>query len=142
MKHMQRDYTGVYAKTLAKYGQTVLVFAHPELETDVTGSWSNAHLVISGPARAVNAAMKLLDELEPEALEQMHQWQKEAPERHQQTNYERLKSSRLFLKGFGLAIGPRLTGGQPVAPKRLPRPERAGWTAGRVARLAQRAVHA
>jgi hypothetical protein len=135
MKHHTREYHGVYAKTLAKYGQTVLVFSHPELETDVQGSWSEAQLVISGVARDVHEAVKLLDVLEPEALEQMHHWQHEAPERHDQSNYERLKNSRLFIKGFGLAIGPRLTGDKPVAPKKLPRAERAGWSAGRQARV-------
>lgn len=135
MKTAIREYHGVYAKTLAKYGQTVLIFSHPDLETDVLGSWSNAQLSIKGVAAEVKEGMKLLDVLEPEALEQMHAWQREAPERPSQTNYERLKSSRLFIKGFGLALGPRLTGDQPVAPKRLPRAERAGWTAGRLARI-------
>lgn len=141
MKIITREYDGVFAKDLAKHGQTVLVFSYPELETEVLGHWAAAKLVITGPARLVNKANKLLDELEPEVLEQMHAWQREAPERKKQTPYERLKGSRFFIKGFALAYGPRLTGGTPTRPpKRKDRVEIAGWSAGRTARLSQRLV--
>jgi len=130
-----REHAHVFAKAMASYGQTVLASAVPEVEATVEGRWAEARLVITGTPDAVAKATALLDELEPKALDAMTDWQKTAPERAEQTGYQRRVGSRSFLAGYGAAVAARLAGKPVRGSKADDAATRAGRTAGKTAEL-------